>query len=56
VSDEALVAALTGQITPAGRLPVEIPRSMEAIRRSAPDAPSNTVDPLFAIGFGLDIG
>lgn len=55
VSDEAFVAALTGQITPAGRLPVEIPRSMEAIRQSAPDAPSSTVDPLFAIGFGLDI-
>ena len=55
VSDEALLAALTGHIAPAGRLPVEIPRSMEAIRASAPDAPSSTRDPLFPIGFGLDI-
>ncbi len=55
VSDEALLAALAGRVTPSGRLPVEIPRSMEAIRLSAPDAPSSTWDPLFPIGFGLDL-
>jgi len=55
VSDEALLAALTGQIPPMGRLPVEIPRSMEAIRQSATDAPSSTPDPLFPLGFHLDI-
>ena len=55
VSDEALLAALTGQVRPGGRLPVEIPRSMEAIRQSAPDDPSSTNDPLFPIGSGLDI-
>ncbi|MWJ77968.1 glycoside hydrolase family 3 protein [Clavibacter michiganensis subsp. michiganensis] len=55
VSDEALLAALAGRVTPSGRLPVEIPRSMEAIRLSAPDAPSSTRDPLFPIGFGLDL-
>lgn len=55
VSDDALLAALTGEMTPAGHLPVELPRSMEAIRHSAPDAPSSTRDPLFPIGFGLDI-
>lgn len=55
VSDEALIAALTGQVPPAGRLPVEIPRSMEAIRHSAPDVPSSTRDPLFPLGFHLDI-
>ncbi|OUD87836.1 Periplasmic beta-glucosidase precursor [Clavibacter michiganensis subsp. michiganensis] len=50
VSDEALLAALAGRVTPSGRLPVEIPRSMEAIRLSAPDAPSSTWDPLFRSG------
>ncbi len=55
VSDDALLAALIGRIKPAGRLPVEIPRSMEAIRQSAPDLPSSTSDPLFAIGSGLDL-
>lgn len=55
VSDEALATALTGQISPAGRLPVEIPLSMESIRDSAPDAPSSTRNPLFPIGFGLEL-
>ena len=56
VSDEALLAALTGHVTPMGQLPVEIPRSMEAIRNSHPDTPSSTKDPLFPVGFQLLIG
>lgn len=54
VSDEALLAVLTGQIAPAGRLPVEMPRSMEAVRAAAPDAPG-TGDPLFAMWSGIDL-
>lgn len=56
VSDEALLAAFTGQVVPTGHLPVEIPRSMEAIRQSQPDVPASTHDPLFPLGFHLDIG
>ncbi|MET9866549.1 glycoside hydrolase family 3 N-terminal domain-containing protein [Streptomyces sp. NPDC006386] len=55
VSDDALLAALTGRIAPRGRLPVELPRSMQAVRESAPDVPANTADPLFPLGSGLDI-
>ena len=55
VSDDALLAALTGRIAPRGRLPVELPRSMQAVRASAPDAPANTPDPLFPLGSGLEI-
>lgn len=55
VSDSALLAALTGRIAPEGRLPVELPRSMQAVRDSAPDAPSSTPDPLFPLGAGLDV-
>lgn len=55
VSDEALLAALTGEVAPAGHLPVEIPRSMDAIRESSPDVPASTRDPLFPLGFHLDI-
>ena len=36
VSDESWLAALTGRVPPEGRLPVELPRSMEAVRGSAP--------------------
>ena len=55
VSDDALLAVLTGRIAPQGRLPVELPRSMQAVRESAPDAPANTPDPLFPLGSGLEI-
>lgn len=55
VSDEALLAALTGRIRPEGRLPVELPRSMQAVRKSAPDAPAATEDPLFPLGSGVEI-
>ncbi|MGW0664200.1 glycoside hydrolase family 3 protein [Streptodolium elevatio] len=54
VSDDALLAALTGRIAPQGRLPVELPRSMQAVRESAPDVPA-TYDPLFPLGSGLEI-
>ncbi|MCC4908381.1 glycoside hydrolase family 3 protein [Microbacterium sp. cx-59] len=50
-SDAALVAALTGRIRPRGRLPFEIPRSMDAVRVSHEDIPNDTADPLFPAGF-----
>jgi beta-glucosidase len=52
-SDAALVAALTGRVVPRGRLPFEIPRSMDAVRASREDVPHDTADPLFPIGWGM---
>lgn len=49
----AVIDALTGRVEPRGRLPIEIPRSMEAVRRSREDVPSDTGDPLFPVHFGL---
>ena len=54
-SDAALLDALTGRIAPAGRLPFELPRSMDAVRASRPDVPSDTEDPLYEVGHGLEI-
>ncbi len=54
-STRALFDALTGRIPPRGRLPVEIPRSMEAVRASRPDVASDTADPLYPYGAGLDL-
>jgi beta-glucosidase len=54
-SDAALLDALTGRIPPRGRLPVELPRSMEAVCASRPDVPSDTVAPLHPHGWGLDL-
>ena len=52
-SGPALVDALTGAVRPEGRLPFQLPRSMEAVRRSRPDVASDTPDPLFPTGHGL---
>jgi beta-glucosidase len=55
VSPEALFDVLFGLVAPRGRLPMEIPRSMEAVRASASDVPNSTVDPLFSCGHGLTL-
>lgn len=53
-NDEALVDALTGVIPPEGRLPFDLPRSMEQVRRHGEDVPGYD-DPLFAFGHGLSV-
>ena len=55
-SDAALVDALSGRIPPRGRLPFELPRSMDAVRASRPDVPSDSVRPLHPPGAGPTIG
>jgi beta-glucosidase len=52
-SDAALFDALTARIPPRGRLPVELPRSMDAVRASRPDVPSDTGDPLYPYQAGI---
>jgi beta-glucosidase len=52
--DGALLDALTGRIRPEGRLPFELPRSMAAVAASRPDVASDTVDPLFLLGWKAD--
>ena len=46
-SDEAVIAVLTGAVAPEGRLPFELPRSMDSVQRSRPDVADDTGDPLF---------
>jgi beta-glucosidase len=48
--DAALLDAWFGRVRPEGRLPVDLPRSMEAVRASAADAPFDTADPVFRFG------
>ncbi|WP_262001993.1 glycoside hydrolase family 3 protein [Microbacterium sp. Mcb102] len=52
VSDEALMLALTGVVPPLGALPVEAPRSMDAVR-SSHESVLGTPDPLYPVGHGL---
>ncbi|MCE4024867.1 glycoside hydrolase family 3 C-terminal domain-containing protein [Microbacterium sp. Au-Mic1] len=55
-SDTALLSALSGRIPPRGVLPVDIPRSMDAVRAAFADVPDGTEDPVFRRGTGLTIG
>ena len=51
VGDGALFDALTGKVTPVGRLPFELPRSMEAVKQQHPDVPHDSESPLYTIGY-----
>ena len=51
-SDAALLDALTGTVAPQGRLPFDLPRSMEDVRQHGEDVPGFP-DPLFRFGHGL---
>ena len=53
VTDEALFDVLTGAFAPTGKLPFEMPSSMEAVRTQLEDMPHDSRNPLFPIGFGL---
>lgn len=53
-SDEALLAVLFGERQAGGKLPFEMPSSMEAVRASLEDV-AGTPDPLFPFGFGQDL-
>ena len=52
VSDAALVDVLAGRAAPEGKLPFELPSSMEAVRAQRPDVPHDSPRPLYPIGFG----
>ena len=54
-SAKAVLDALTGRVAPQGRLPIEIPRSMDAVRSSREDVPSDTGDPVFPVHHGLEL-
>jgi beta-glucosidase len=55
-ADEAVLDVVCGRFQPGGRLPFELPRSMDAVRRQLSDVPYDSEDPLFPFGFGLAYG
>jgi beta-glucosidase len=52
-SDAAVLDVVFGAYKPGGRLPVELPSSMEAVRNQKEDLPYDSKDPLYKFGFGL---
>ncbi|MFC5289952.1 glycoside hydrolase family 3 protein [Actinokineospora guangxiensis] len=53
-TDDAFADALTGAIPPCGRLPFDLPRSMEQVRRHPEDVPGYD-DPLYPFGHGIQV-
>ncbi len=53
VSDQALLAVITGKDAPEGKLPFELPSSMAEVLAQKSDVPHDTANPLFGYGFGL---
>jgi beta-glucosidase len=52
VSDAALLDVLTGRASPKGKLPFELPSSMEAVEAQRPELPHDSARPLYPFGFG----
>ncbi|HET9824893.1 MAG TPA: glycoside hydrolase family 3 N-terminal domain-containing protein [Chitinophagaceae bacterium] len=52
-SDAAVLDVIFGKYKPGGRLPIELPSSMEAVRNQMEDVPYDSKNPLYKFGFGL---
>jgi beta-glucosidase len=52
-SDEAVLDVIFGKTNPQGKLPFELPCSMEAVRKQKADVPYDSEQPLYPFGFGL---
>lgn len=52
VSDGALLDVLTGRAVFGGKLPFELPSSMESVERQHSDVPHDSRNPLYPFGFG----
>ena len=55
-TDAALLDIVFGRAAPTGKLPFELPSSMESVRAQLPDLPGDSGDPLFPLGHGLSYG
>jgi beta-glucosidase len=56
VSDGALLDVVTGKAQPEGRLPFELPSSMQEVEAQRSDIAHDTAHPLYRIGYGLRYG
>jgi beta-glucosidase len=52
VSDEALLDVLAGRASPRGKLPFDLPASMDAVAAQKPDVPHDLAQPLYRFGYG----
>jgi beta-glucosidase len=53
VTDEALLDIVFGRAAATGKLPFDLPRNMESVKKQKEDVPHDLGNPLFKTGFGL---
>jgi beta-glucosidase len=53
-TDEAVLDIIFGKFEPQGKLPFELPSSMDAVRKQKEDMPQDSENPLFPFGHGLN--
>ncbi|TFH23139.1 MAG: glycoside hydrolase family 3 protein [Bacteroidia bacterium] len=51
--DNALLEIVFGDFNPRGKLPIEMPSSMDAVRKQKEDVPYDSENPLYKFGYGL---
>lgn len=51
--DEIILELIFGKFNPSGKLPIEIPSSVEAVESQMEDVPYDSKDPLYPFGHGL---
>ncbi len=54
VQEDAILDVLFGKFAPEGRLPIELPSSMEAVMAQKEDLPYDSQEPLYEFGAGID--
>ncbi|PDS22994.1 glycoside hydrolase family 3 protein [Flavobacterium branchiophilum] len=52
-SDAALLDVVFGNAKPEGKLPFELPSTMDAVKKQKEDVPHDSENPLYPFGFGL---
>ena len=52
-NDSAVLDLIFGAVSPTGKLPFELPSSMQAVENQKEDLPYDSANPLFPFGFGL---
>ena len=52
-NDIAVLNVIFGKASPEGKLPFELPSSMEAVKNQKTDVPYDSRNPLYPFGFGL---
>lgn len=55
-SDAAVLDVIFGHFNPSGKLPFEMPSSVEAVGRQKEDLPYDSENPCFRFGYGLTYG